>query len=95
MCSCSPLDDEGIPSTAIREISLLKELHHPNVVACVAPPPSPPSSPHIILYCCLLRCMAAAGVVAWLVIRQGACPLPRASIGFVERLWVSVCLKHA
>jgi hypothetical protein len=34
--SFSPLDDEGIPSTAIREISLLKELNHPNVVACVA-----------------------------------------------------------
>lgn len=26
-------EDEGIPSTAIREISLLKELKHPNVVA--------------------------------------------------------------
>jgi len=25
-------EDEGIPSTAIREISLLKELQHPNVV---------------------------------------------------------------
>ncbi|KAF7458974.1 putative cell-cycle-associated protein kinase CDK [Cryptosporidium felis] len=25
-------EDEGIPSTAIREISLLKELHHPNIV---------------------------------------------------------------
>lgn len=25
-------DDEGIPSTAIREISLLKELQHPNIV---------------------------------------------------------------
>lgn len=24
--------DEGIPSTAIREISLLKELQHPNIV---------------------------------------------------------------
>jgi cyclin-dependent kinase 2 len=25
-------EDEGIPSTAIREVSLLKELHHPNIV---------------------------------------------------------------
>ncbi|XP_014368219.1 cyclin-dependent kinase 1 [Papilio machaon] len=25
-------DDEGVPSTAIREISLLKELNHPNIV---------------------------------------------------------------
>lgn len=25
-------EDEGVPSTAIREISLLKELVHPNVV---------------------------------------------------------------
>ena len=28
-------EDEGIPSTAIREISVLKELHHPNIVQCV------------------------------------------------------------
>jgi serine/threonine protein kinase len=27
------LEDEGMPSTALREISLLKELQHPNVVA--------------------------------------------------------------
>ncbi|XP_046473750.1 cyclin-dependent kinase 1 isoform X1 [Neodiprion pinetum] len=26
-------DDEGVPSTAIREISLLKELQHPNIVS--------------------------------------------------------------
>lgn len=28
-------DDEGIPSTAIREISLLKELIHPNIVSLI------------------------------------------------------------
>lgn len=28
-------DDEGIPSTAIREISLLKELNHPNIVSLI------------------------------------------------------------
>ena len=29
-------EDEGVPPTAIREISLLKELHHVNIVRCVA-----------------------------------------------------------
>ena len=28
-------EEEGVPSTAIREISLLKELNHVNVVRCV------------------------------------------------------------
>ena len=29
-------EEEGVPSTAIREISLLMELNHKNVVRCVA-----------------------------------------------------------
>jgi serine/threonine protein kinase len=29
------VDNEGIPPTAIREIAILKELTHPNVVRCV------------------------------------------------------------
>lgn len=29
------VEDEGIPCTALREISLLKELKHPNIVECV------------------------------------------------------------
>ena len=28
-------EDEGIPSTSIREISILKQLHHPNIVSLV------------------------------------------------------------
>ena len=31
-------EDEGVPSTALREIALLKELHHPNVVRCALRP---------------------------------------------------------
>jgi serine/threonine protein kinase len=29
-------DEQGIPSTALREIALLRELEHPNVIRCVA-----------------------------------------------------------
>ena len=29
------VEDEGVPSTALREISILKELKHPNIVECV------------------------------------------------------------
>jgi cyclin-dependent kinase len=36
-------EDEGVPSTAIREISLLKELKDDNIVRCAPPPP--PNSP--------------------------------------------------
>lgn len=32
-------EDEGVPSTALREISLLRELQHPNIVKCVSPTP--------------------------------------------------------
>ncbi len=29
-------EEEGVPSTALREIALLKEVQHPHVVACAA-----------------------------------------------------------
>lgn len=29
------VEDEGVPSTALREISILKDLDHPNIVKCV------------------------------------------------------------
>jgi serine/threonine protein kinase len=32
-------EDEGVPSTAIREISLLKELKDDNIVRCASPYP--------------------------------------------------------
>jgi len=31
-------EDEGVPPTTIREVSLLKELKHPNIVECVPRP---------------------------------------------------------
>lgn len=31
-------EDEGVPSTALREISLLRELQHPNIVKCAPRP---------------------------------------------------------
>ena len=30
------MDEEGVPATAIREVSLLKECDHPNVIRCKA-----------------------------------------------------------
>lgn len=43
-------EDEGIPSTAIREISLLKELQHPNIVKFVT------ISLSVLLFFSLLDC---------------------------------------
>ena len=31
-------EDEGVPGTTLREVSLLKELQHPNVVQCARAP---------------------------------------------------------
>lgn len=32
-CRLDSEDEEGVPSTAIREISILKELRHPHIVS--------------------------------------------------------------
>jgi len=36
-------EDEGVPGTTLREVSLLKELQHQNVVQCVRSPSRNPS----------------------------------------------------
>ena len=42
-------EDEGIPSTAIREISILKELQHPNIVRCAPIACAPAAPAHLAL----------------------------------------------
>ena len=37
-------EDEGVPGTTLREVSLLKELQHPNVVQCARARPQPHAS---------------------------------------------------
>jgi hypothetical protein len=44
-------EDEGVPSTAIREISLLKEMNHGNIVRSAAPA-LPSSIIFPLLHCC-------------------------------------------
>ena len=40
-------EDEGVPGTTLREVSLLKELQHPNVVQCASlPARTPPERLH-------------------------------------------------
>ncbi len=53
------MEDEGIPSTALREISLLRELQHPNIVelkVCRA----------FFCRCCILSVAAVRTALAWL-----------------------------
>jgi serine/threonine protein kinase len=44
-------EDEGVPSTAIREISLLKELQHDNIVRCGGHPPYTLPCASLLLSC--------------------------------------------
>ncbi len=50
------VDDEGVPSTALREISLLKDLHHENIVLCVR---------YLLLICALGQHVNCAGSKMW------------------------------
>ena len=56
-------EDEGVPGTTLREVSLLKELQHPNVVQCAARPARSPAPsrarlepPHPVGCCTVTGC---------------------------------------
>lgn len=48
------VEDEGIPSTALREISLLRELRHPNIVELKVSPSNSRDKAHVPASRCLL-----------------------------------------
>ena len=54
-------EDEGVPGTTLREVSLLKELMHPNVVQCAAAPPPPPPPPLLHAFWLSATSSVAAG----------------------------------